>query len=225
MKEKEKIFNLEKSKRIQAAVREAKDQVRQIMQDIKGNFDISKLRKTEQQLSAMGKIPLSAYRNDLSEWEVLPEQLKEGDPVLIESYGTTGILLEDPTGKKKVRVGLGNIETIIETNRLKGNLKKKRATSKISRPASVNVHTESALNVKTTCDLRGMNSEQALITMESFLSQAIVSGTRQITIIHGHGMGTIKSLVRDYLSTTGLCKDFSPAPRENGGDGATIVKF
>jgi DNA mismatch repair protein MutS2 len=70
-----------------------------------------------------------------------------------------------------------------------------------------------------------MNSEQALITMESFLSQAIVSGIRQGTIIHGHGMGTIKSLVRDYLSSTGICKDFSPAPRENGGDGATIVEF
>ena len=116
-------------------------------------------------------------------------------------------------------------ETLIETKRLKGNHKKKSVARKISRQVNVNVHTESASKVKTTCDLRGMNSEQALITMESFLSQTIVSGIRQVTIIHGHGMGTIKSLVRDYLSTTGLCKDFSPAPRENGGDGATIVKF
>lgn len=225
MRKKEKNFNLEKSKRIQSAVREAKEQVRQIMQEVKRNFDISKLRKTEQQLGAMGRLPLSAYRNDLSEWEVLAEQLKEGDSVLIENYGTTGVLLEDPTGKKKVRVGLGNIETVIETNRLKGSLKKKRATRKKFRPASVNIHTESASKVKTTCDLRGMNSEQALITMENFLSQAIVNDIRQATIIHGHGMGTIKSLVRDYLSSTGLCKDFSPAPRENGGDGATIVEF
>ena len=225
MREKEKNFNLEKSKRIQSAVRKAKEQVRQIMQEVKRNFDISKLRKTEQQLGAMGRLPLSAYRNDLSEWEVLAEQLKEGDSVLIESYGTTGVLLEDPTGKKKVRVGLGNIETVIETNRLKGSLKKKRATRKKSRPASVNIQTESASKVKTTCDLRGMNSEQALITMENFLSQAIVNDIRQATIIHGHGMGTIKSLVRDYLSSNGLCKDFFPAPRENGGDGATTVEF
>ena len=189
------------------------------MQEVKGNFDISKLRKKERQLEAMGKLPLSAYRSDLSEWEVLPEKLKKGDSVLIENYGTTGVLLENPTGKKKTRVGLGNIEIVIETKRLKGSLKKKRSTSKVSRQVRVNIQTESASKVKTTCDLRGMNSEQALITMENFLSQAIVNDIRQATIIHGHGMGTIKSLVRDYLSSNGLCKDFFPAPRENGGDG------
>jgi DNA mismatch repair protein MutS2 len=70
-----------------------------------------------------------------------------------------------------------------------------------------------------------MSSEEALLAMESFLSQAIANGIRQATIIHGHGMGTIKKLVRDYLSSTGICTKFSPASRENGGDGATIVEF
>ena len=70
-----------------------------------------------------------------------------------------------------------------------------------------------------------MNSEDALIKMEGFLSQAIVNGISQATIIHGHGMGTIKTLVRDYLSSTGICKKFFPAPRGAGGNGATIVEF
>ena len=225
LEEKEKKFNLEKSKRIQLAVREAKDQVRKIMNDIKGNLDISKFRKTERQLGEMGRLPLSAYRDDLSEWEVLPKKLKEGDPVLIESYGTTGVLLENPAGKKKVRVALGNIETLIEINRLKGSLKKKRASKKKILPISLNIHTESTSKVKISCDLRGMNSEEALITLENYLSQAIVKGIKHVTIIHGHGMGTIKNLVREYLSSSGICKAFSPASRENGGDGATIVEF
>jgi dsDNA-specific endonuclease/ATPase MutS2 len=38
-------------------------------------------------------------------------------------------------------------------------------------------------------------------------------------------MGKIKSVVRDYLSSTGICKKFSPAPRGRGGDGVTIVEF
>ena len=71
------------------------------MNDIKGNLDISKFRKTERQLGEMGRLPLSAYRDDLSEWEVLPKQLKEGDPVLIESYGATGVLLENPIREKE----------------------------------------------------------------------------------------------------------------------------
>ena len=225
LEKKEKKFNLEKSKRIQLAVREAKDQVRKIMNDIKGNLDISKFRKTERQLGEMGRLPLSAYRDDLSEWEVLPKKLKEGDPVLIESYGTTGVLLENPAGKKKVRVALGNIETLIEINRLKGSLKKKRTSKKKILPISLDIHTESTSKVKTSCDLRGMNSEEALITLENYLSQVIIKRIKHVTIIHGHGMGTIKNLVREYLSSSGICKAFSPASRENGGDGATIVEF
>ena len=89
----------------------------------------------------------------------------------------------------------------------------------------MNIHTELTSKVKTTCDLRGMNSEEALLAMENFLSQGVANGIRQATIIHGHGMGIIKKLVRDYLSSTGICAKFSPASRENGGDGATIVEF
>ena len=89
----------------------------------------------------------------------------------------------------------------------------------------MNIHTEVNSQVKTNCDLRGMNSEEALLAMEIFLSQAIANGIRQGIIIHGHGMGIIKNLVRDYLSSTGICTKFSSAPRENGGDGATVVEF
>ena len=225
LQEKEKKFNLEKSKRIQSSVREAKNQVRQMMQDVKGSSDISKLRKAEREIGMMGRMPLSARRDDLSEWVISPEKLKEGDLVLIENYGEVGVLLESPAGKKKARVGLGKIETVVATDRLKGSLKKKRAPGKVLGKINVNVHTESTATVKTTCDLRGMNSDEALIAIEGFLSQAIVNGIKQATIIHGHGMGTIKSLVRDYLSSTGACKKFSPAPRSGGGDGATIVEF
>jgi len=195
------------------------------MQEVKGSSDISKLRKAERELGMMGRVPLSAHRDDLSEWKITPEKLKEGDLVLIENYGEIGVLLEDPAGKKKVRVGLGKIETVVVTDKLKGSLKKKRAEDRISRRIDINVHTGSSSKVKTTCDLRGMNSDEALIVMESFLSQAIVNGIKQATIIHGHGMGTIKSLVRDYLSSTGICKKFSPASRGRGGDGATIVEL
>jgi DNA mismatch repair protein MutS2 len=225
LQEKEKIFKFEKSKRIQAFVRESKNQVRQMMQEAKGSSDISKLRKIERELGMIGRIPLSEHRDDLSEWKVTPEKLKKGDLVLIESYGATGVLLENPTGKKKVRISLGKIETVIETVRLKGSLKKRPVVDKALKQVSVNIHTKVNSQVKTKCDLRGMNSEEALLAMETFLSQAIANGITQGVIIHGHGMGIIKSLVRDYLSSTGICTKFSSAPRDNGGDGATVVEF
>ena len=225
LREKEKKIDSEKSSRVQSAVREAKNQVRQMIKEAKGTHDTHKLRKIERQLESMGRVPLSTYRKDLADWEVPPEQLQEGDVVLVESYGTTGTLLENTTSKKKVRVRLGNVETVVEVCQLKGNTKRKRATEERFKHVEVKVHATSARQAKTTCDLRGMSSDEALATMEAFLSQAVVNNIGRATIIHGHGMGTIKSLVRDYLSTSGMCKNFSPAPRTEGGDGATIVEF
>ena len=77
----------------------------------------------------------------------------------------------------------------------------------------------------SSCDLRGMNSEEAETKMEAFISHAIVTKVARVTIIHGHGMGTIKSLVRNYLEKTGICKQFSAGRREEGGSGVTIVEF
>ena len=87
----------------------------------------------------------------------------------------------------------------------------------------MNIETESKSN--SSCDLRGMNSEDAETKMEAFISHAIATKAKRIKIIHGHGMGTIKTVVKNYLKKTGLCKNFSPGRREEGGTGVTVVEF
>ena len=88
---------------------------------------------------------------------------------------------------------------------------------------SMNIEAESQGG--SSCDLRGMNSEEAETKMEAFISHAIVTKIPRVTIIHGHGMGTIKTLVKNYLEKTGICKQFSPGRRGEGGTGVTVVEF
>ena len=90
----------------------------------------------------------------------------------------------------------------------------------------MNVQAETEGSVSTSsCDLRGMSSEEAEAAMEDFISRAIVRKAQRVLIIHGHGMGTIKTLVRNYLEKAGLCKQFTPGARHEGGDGVTVVEF
>ncbi|MFQ5449332.1 MAG: endonuclease MutS2 [Nitrospinaceae bacterium] len=218
-------FQKNKSKRLQSYIREAKKEIRKMMQEIKGSRDPHKIRQVEKQLRSMGKPPPSASLKDVSGWEVLPDQLKEKDPVLVGGYGAIGTLLENPRGKKKVRVQLGNLVTLIETEKLKGHVKRKSQENIPEKKFQVKVHTESASEARTSCDLRGMNSDEAMAAMEQFLSQAIVNNLNRITLIHGHGMGTIKKLVREYLETTRMCKSFGPGGKLEGGDGITVVEL
>ena len=52
----------------------------------------------------------------------------------------------------------------------------------------------------------------------------IVNKMKRIKIIHGHGMGTVKRFVRDYLESCNI-GSVIPGKREDGGDGVTIVEF
>ena len=223
LRDEEKDFQKNKTKKLQAEVRAGKAEIRKMIQQIKGEKDLPKIRKVEKQIQSMNQMPLSPKVEDLEEWTLPVENLKTGDPVLILNLGTLGTLLELPEGKKKLRVKMGNITTVVEASALRGNPRQK---SKIpEKKFSINIHAESEGGPVSSCDLRGMNSEEAEAVMEAFISRAIVQKVQRVRIIHGHGMGTIKTLVRNYLEKAGLCKQFTPGSRSEGGDGVTLVEF
>ncbi|GJL79242.1 MAG: endonuclease MutS2 [Nitrospinaceae bacterium] len=221
----ESEFEKNKKKRLQSYLREAKFEIRKLLQEIKGSKDAPKIRRVEKQIRAMGQTPLSANGRDFSGWELPPDKLGEGDQVLVETYGALGVLLENPKDKAKVRVKLGNLTTWVETQNLKGHARNRQVQKTTVDQIQIKVQSDNTPQAKTSCDLRGMNSEQALEAMEQFLSQAVVNKVHHVKIIHGHGMGTIKQLTREFLETTGMCKNFHPGSREEGGDGITVVEL
>ena len=47
----------------------------------------------------------------------------------------------------------------------------------------------------------------------------------QVLIIHGKGTGQMKKGIEEYLKTNMNIKDFTEAPLNEGGSGATIVSL
>ncbi len=223
LRDEEKDFQKNKTKKLQAEVRAGKAEIQKMIQEIKGEKDLPKIRKVEKQIQSMSQVPLSPKVEDIDEWSLPAGNLKTGDPVLILNLGALGTLLEPPEGKKKLRVQMGNITTIVEASALRGNSRQK--DKKSEKKFSLTVQTESEGGSVSSCDLRGMNSEEAEAAVEAFISRAIVQKAQRVRIIHGHGMGTIKTLVRNYLEKAGLCKQFTPGSRHEGGDGVTVVEF
>ena len=223
LRDEEKDFQKNKTKKLQAEIRAGKAEIRKMIQQIKSEKDLPRIRKVEKKLQSMNQIPLPSKVEDLEEWTLPVKNLKTGDLVLILNLGTLATLLEPPEGKKKLRVQMGNITTVVEASALRGNPRKKGR--KPEKKFSLNIHTASEGGLVSSCDLRGMNSEEAEAVMEAFISRAIVQKVQRVLIIHGHGMGTIKTLVRNYLEKAGLCKQFMPGSRHEGGDGVTVVEF
>jgi len=52
-----------------------------------------------------------------------------------------------------------------------------------------------------------------------------LAGYPQVTIVHGKGTGALRQGITDYLKNHRSVKSFEFAPANQGGNGATIVKF
>jgi DNA mismatch repair protein MutS2 len=72
-------------------------------------------------------------------------------------------------------------------------------------------------------DVRGWRAEEARGTVRQRIDSASVAGLPQVRVIHGHGTGALRAAVREERAPHPLVERATPAPPEEGGDGATIA--
>ncbi len=225
MRQQEIDFKRSKNKKLQVQLRDSKKEIRKLIEEARGTKNVTQLRGAEKRLQSMGRAAASIPSERRALYTIPASKLRLGDEVMVDGYDAIGILEEDPSAKNKVQVRLGNFSTTVAVTRLFGHAQGHRVRPREQNIPQVSIQTETHQAPKTTCDLRGKSVEEALQTLEIFLSQALVNKCPRVLLIHGHGMGKIKQMVRDYLGSTGIGKKFEPASRDEGGDGVTVVEF
>lgn len=71
--------------------------------------------------------------------------------------------------------------------------------------------------------LRGMRADAALSELESYLDSAYAAGLPFVRIVHGKGTGTLRQMVRQFLSSSPLVKNWETALDNEGGEGVTVA--
>lgn len=158
------------------------------------------------------------------------ERLAIGDMVEITGLGMTGILLESPQGKKRVRVKVGEGEILASVSSLAGMAREQRGvsaqpTSPTSQIRPIPTSHGLGLDEQTVVDVRGQAADEALDQVVAALDRATLSGAPYLRIIHGHGTGKLKSALRQYLKDSPYVAEFRAGDRAEGGDGVTVVKL
>lgn len=74
-------------------------------------------------------------------------------------------------------------------------------------------------------DLHTIQPRDVKLVVEEYLSEARRLGFRQVRIIHGKGIGVQREMVHAILGRTPFVVDWTDAPAEAGGWGATIVSL
>ena len=150
----------------------------------------------------------------------VPKQLRLGDTVDVVSLNARGTVLSlpDAKGEVQLQVGIMKMKARLSDLRLVEEAKKK--------PARSTVHADTGAatrSISLSCDVRGMNLEEALCAVEQYLDQAVLSGLHEVTIVHGKGTGILRSGIQKALRHYPHVKSCRLGVYGEGEDGVTVV--
>ncbi len=81
------------------------------------------------------------------------------------------------------------------------------------------------IEITDVFDLHTIPPRDVKRVVEEYLSLAHEKGFSVVRIIHGKGIGVQREMVRSILARTNFVLDWTDAPPEAGGLGATIVRL
>jgi DNA mismatch repair protein MutS2 len=70
-----------------------------------------------------------------------------------------------------------------------------------------------------------MTADEAHPLIDKYLDDAYRAGLSPVRIVHGKGTGALRRAVREMLSAHPLVRSTETAPREEGGEGVTVVSL
>ena len=153
------------------------------------------------------------------------ENLKIGDKLQVKDIHQTVTILSMPDKKGNIFVQMGNIKTKIDKEKLAPYDKKYEKKSSGYTPVSLEKFELKRTELSNRLDLRGKTVEDSLDELELFLDQASLANFSEVSVIHGHGTGALKSAVRDFLKTSPYVKEFRPGGDGEGGDGISVISL
>ncbi len=148
-----------------------------------------------------------------------PKTVKAGDQVKILTLGAEGTVLAPPDEKGEVRLQAGMMKFTAPLAQLR-LVRQAPAKEKTTVKAKTGMMTRT---VKSECDVRGMNLEEALDAVSLYLDEAVLAGLNEVYIIHGKGTGVLRAGVQQDLRKNRHVKSFRRGMYGEGEDGVTVV--
>lgn len=154
---------------------------------------------------------------------VLPRELKIGDHVVIASLAKEAEVTALPDKKGEVGVVAGAIKTRVHISDLRLMENKVQKKSAPKRSGSSNFEARSTAKAETKVDLRGMNADEAIMTLDRYIDTAYRLSITEFTVVHGKGTGVLRQAVQQYLKSNSFIKSYRLGVYGEGENGVTIV--
>lgn len=152
-------------------------------------------------------------------------ELNNGDIVLIADINRDATVVDIKPKDKKALVMSGSIKMWVDFENLR--LKSKSApTTEFKKTRRVTgLVSRGQRTVSGEVDLRGMASDEAIMELDKYIDNAVLSGITTVTVIHGKGTGTLRKAVQAHLRNHKNISSFRTGTFGEGENGVTIAEI
>ncbi|WP_432755919.1 endonuclease MutS2 [Staphylococcus pseudoxylosus] len=204
------------NQRVKSATNEADEILKELRElrdkkgaDVKEHELIDKKKQLDDQYEAK-----SIKQNvEKKKWDAI----KAGDEVKVLTYGQKGEVLELIDNNEAV-VQMGIIKMKLPLEDLEKTKKTKEEPTKM-------IKRENRQSIKMELDLRGYRYDEAMVAVDQYLDQAVLSNYEQVYIIHGKGTGALQKGVQNHLKRHKSVSSYRNGMPSEGGFGVTVVEL
>ena len=133
--------------------------------------------------------------------------------------GGEGIVVSGPDKKNRVYIQAGGAKIKVPINELIPTKKPKIAKH------IVKTNMDVSKNYSKELDLRGRRLDEAKEQVDQFLDEAILTGLKEVTIIHGKGTGSLRTGLGTFLQSHPFVVTTRLGNWNEGDSGVTVVEL
>ncbi|QQA47763.1 endonuclease MutS2 [Staphylococcus pseudintermedius] len=202
------------NQRVKAAMEEADDILKSLrdMRDQKG-AEVKEHELIDQRKRLEDQYEAKSIKQNVQKqkWD----EIKAGDEVKVLSYGQKGEVLEVLSDEEAV-VQMGIIKMKLPLSDLEKKEKAKEQPKKV-------VTRTNRSTVKMELDLRGYRYDEAMVALDQYFDQAVLSNYEDVYIIHGKGTGALQKGVQQHLKRHKSVATYRGGMPSEGGFGVTVA--
>lgn len=206
-----------------ASVRETRQEMEALIAELRKqkNLDAKALERSIQGARDQMRVSEERLHEGLESslrTDAPPKSVKQGDRVLLVKLNQEATVLKDSDGKQEVQVQSGVVKMMVKMTDIRLMEPEKKKTVSGAR-----IQLEADRGDLLRLDIRGQLVDDAVIEVDRFIDNALISSISEFTIVHGKGTGALRSGVQNFLRTHPKVKSYRTGAYGEGDAGVTIV--
>jgi DNA mismatch repair protein MutS2 len=150
------------------------------------------------------------------------KEFKTGQSVLIQNLNISATILSVNHKTKEAWVQAGVMKMNVRLSELK-IAKQTEQPYPISRSGAKGVLKSKAQEIKTEIKFLGYTVDDAVMELDKYLDDVVLSGIKEVRIVHGKGTGALRTGIHQFLKTHPHVASFRLGTFGEGETGVTVV--